>query len=173
MFLSHVLVEDDPEPGYWIHRAPLIWDDAIFGHIVVPVGFRTDFASYPGVLRGLPCFNVNGKSRRPAAVHDWMYAAERTNGRVSKLRADMFLKAALLAEGVNEICAQATYSGVHWCGGPSWAGDEGALHSRDFDTVANYKAWLASVPVADSSGVVAVSVMGPVRVETLPTSPVD
>lgn len=130
----------------WVHRAPLVWDDPIFGRIIVPAGFRTDLASYPAVLRGLPCFNVNGRSRRPAAVHDFLYAAQRKDGRASRLRADQFLRASLMAEGGGAICAWATYQGVHLFGGWAWGGDAGALERSDFDTREHYLAWWDSLP---------------------------
>lgn len=142
MFLTRLLLEDDPQPGFWVHRAPLVWDDPIFGHIVIPAGFRTDLASYPAALRGFPCFNVNGYSRRAACIHDWLYASDRQHRWNSKRRADTFLRAALMAEGQSWGCSAATYLGVHWFGYWSWDGDAGALERDDFDTHDNYLAWV-------------------------------
>jgi len=131
MFLTRLMLMDDPTPGMWVVLLPLVWEDAAFGRIVVPVGFRTDLASTPAHL------GSNGLSRRPAAVHDWLYA-ERSRG---KDFADRFLRAAMLAEGCSPAEADAFYEAVHVFGGHAWAEDEGALEARDFDTPEHYTAW--------------------------------
>jgi hypothetical protein len=134
MFLTRLALMDDPCPDIWVVLAPLIWEDAAFGRIMVPIGFRTDLASTPAHL------GSNGLSRRPATVHDWLYA-ERSRG---KDFADRFLRAAMLAEGCSTAEADAFYEAVHVFGGHAWAQDEGALEARDFDTPEHYAAWRAS-----------------------------
>lgn len=133
MFLTRLALIDDPEPEIWVIDSPLIWEDPAYGRIEVPVGFRTDLASTPAHL------GVNGHSRRPAAVHDWLYA-ERSRG---KDCADRFLRDAMLTEGCSAAEADAFYEGVHLFGGSAWASDEGALEARDFDTPEHYAAWKA------------------------------
>jgi hypothetical protein len=131
MFLTRLALMDDPTPGLWVVLLPLIWEDAAFGRIVVPVGFRTDLASTPAHL------GSNGLSRRPATVHDWLYA-ERSRG---KDFADRFLRAAMLAEGCSTLEADAFYEAVRVFGGDAWSDDAGALEARDFDTPEHYTAW--------------------------------
>lgn len=44
------------------------------GVVVVPKGFRTDYASVPKIFRNI--INSYGKHGRAAVVHDWLYSAE-------------------------------------------------------------------------------------------------
>lgn len=125
MFLSNLLLESDPEPDFWTVRRPLVWEAPVYGsdirlilsdryfRITVPEGFRTDLASVPRFLRDRKAFDVNGKSRRPAVLHDWLYAT----GLGGKGFADRTFHAALLAEGVSRIDAWTTYQAVNWFGG--------------------------------------------------------
>ena len=144
MFLTRLDLQDDPQPDMWVVMSPLVWSDPLFGRIEVPVGFRTDLASIPRALRNLKMLDPAGCSRRPAAVHDWLYASQRRHGLADKAVADDFLRDALLAEGASAAQAAAFYYGVHWFGRSAWESDAGALETRDFDTPAHYAAWLAS-----------------------------
>lgn len=136
-FLTPLILAADPQPDMWIIDTSLIWDDPIYGTITVPKGFRTDLASIPRFLRGISFLDPNGVSRRPAAVHDWLYALQR-----DKRRADNFLRDSLLAEGANQATAHLFYYGVHWFGGPAWESDAGRIFtSKDFDTQQDFIAW--------------------------------
>ena len=42
------------------------------GLVVVPKGFRTDYASVPRIFRNI--INSYGKHGRAAVVHDWLYS---------------------------------------------------------------------------------------------------
>lgn len=121
----------------WIMGAPLVWRDPVFGVLEVPVGFRTDLASIPRLFRNIPFLDPNGLSRRPAIVHDWLYAEQS----MGKCFADQFLRAALCAEGASPASVFAFYHAVHWFGGFAWRSDAGALGTVDFDTVEHYRAW--------------------------------
>lgn len=145
MFLGRLFVSDDPEPGMWCMSAPLAWSDPLFGTIIVPVGFRTDLASIPRLFRNLPMLDPNGQSRRPAVVHDWLYAAVRRHGLYDKRCADEFLRHSLQVEGMDGFTAGAFYYAVHWFGGPSWDGDKGLLETTDFDTVEHFSQWRNSI----------------------------
>ncbi len=146
MFLTPACLDADISPDMWIVAAPLVWNDAVFGRVEVPCGFRTDLASIPRAVRLLPQFDPNGISRRPAIVHDWLYAWRGW----SKARADLFLEAALLAEGETPRVASLFYYGVKWFGNSSWANDAGALETRDFDTPQHFATWKASTAVLSS-----------------------
>jgi hypothetical protein len=144
-------------PDLWSIDQPLTWigDE---GPIVVPKGFITDLASIPRVLRNLPLLDVDGLSRRPAALHDWLYAGYRHKG---KAFADQTLRAALIAEGMTHAGASIYYYGVHWFGAGGWNFDAmrhpyvnvnqanptpSNLESFDFVTEADWQAWLATSP---------------------------
>lgn len=137
MFLSGLGLLADSSPDIWIVSTPLVWCDPVFGRIEVPVGFRTDLASIPRLFRNLPFLDPNGRSRRPAVVHDWLYAVQTT----PKARADDFLYASLLAEGEGHGAALCFYWAVHAFGRWSWQGDAGKAPGSLFDTLAHYRAY--------------------------------
>jgi hypothetical protein len=141
VFLTELILREDSEPRKWILAQDLIWEDATFGRLTAPCGFRTDLASIPPVIRDIPSLDPNGISRKPAAMHDWLYAWRG----IGKDNADEFLKRSLLAVGADPIVADVFYMGVHQFGQASWDSDAGALETLDFDTVSHYRQWLASV----------------------------
>jgi hypothetical protein len=119
MFATPLIIEAyEGRDDFWIVRAPLIWQDDDFGLIHVPPGFITDLASIPRALRNLPAFDPNGKSRKPAVIHDWLYSVGH-----DKARADEFLRQAMIAEGGTVGDADAFYEAVHLFGQRAW--DEG------------------------------------------------
>lgn len=142
MFLSHLVLEADARPDNWIVRAPLVWCDALYGRLAVPEGFYTDLASIPRALRNLPAFDPNGKSRRPAVVHDWLYQCQSH----PKSFADEFLRAALIAEGVSPDAAEAFYEAVRLFGQNSWDIDGGRTMAAAFVDAAAYQAYLTLQP---------------------------
>jgi hypothetical protein len=138
MFLTPLVLQAHKTPGLWIIYNDLIWDDPVFGRVVIPAKFITDLASTPQFTRVSPDFDPTGISRRAAAGHDFAYA--RGLG-WTKEKSDQFLRAALLAEGASVELAEMFYQAVHLFGGSSWAGDAGLLETTDFVTVADYQAW--------------------------------
>lgn len=116
MFRTRLLIEADPRPAYWIVRAALIWDDGK-QTVVVPAGFETDLASVPRIAQGVPGFEATGLSRRPAVLHDYLYAS----GDVPRMEADRLFYVALRAEGVPEPTARIYYRAVRLFGGAPWA----------------------------------------------------
>src|SRR5450755_4492551 len=112
----------------WIVMAPLVWQ-GVFGPITVPIGFRSDLASIPVSFRALKQFDVGGVSRKPALLHDWLYAWRG----IGKDNADELLRLALIAEGASDFAAQTFYLGVHVFAQAAWDDDAEALEARDFD----------------------------------------
>src|SRR5688572_15781351 len=104
MFLSRLHTVDGP-PGYWYLEQPLIWDDGEH-RIEVPVGFLTDLASIPAPMRGV--LNTNGRSRKPAVVHDYLYQS----GKLDRKAADDLFLEMLIAEGVICIGRGLYFAGV-------------------------------------------------------------
>lgn len=110
MFLTdldvRVLID---RPGWWLVTSPLVWDDGRQRH-VVPVGFKTDLASIPRPFRNT--INVNGKSRRAAVLHDYLYS-----GRcVARVDADRLFLDAMAADGVGWVTRRAMYAAVRAAG---------------------------------------------------------
>lgn len=126
MFLSDLVLIEDPRPDLWRLGSALIWEDKVFGRLEVPVGFVTDLASIPRAFRNLPFLDPNGVSRRPAALHDWLYGSA-PGRRLGKPFADQFLYAALRSEGAGPKTAWAFWAAVHYFGASSWNGDGRAL----------------------------------------------
>lgn len=141
---TNTLILETYKPDLWIIDAPLTWVDPTFGTLEVPLGFITDLASIPRALRGLPDFDPNGVSRRPAAMHDWLYAWRKPG----KDFADSFLRAALLAEGASDLDACAFYDAVHFFGSQAWGADARVLDDvgleGSFDTAEHFQAWMAT-----------------------------
>lgn len=95
-------------------------------HIVVPRGFITDLASIPKPLRAV--LDVNGPSRAPAVLHDWLYCSHI----VSRDRADDLLRIALETRGVGVIERNAFWSGVRAFGWLYWNKRKKGLGPSDF-----------------------------------------
>jgi hypothetical protein len=143
MFTSPLILQsEDDRPDFWYVRAPLIWCDPSWGRIEVPVGFRTDLASIPRMLRNLPALDPDGKSRRPAVVHDWLYAWQA----LGKDRADDFLRYAMIAEGVPHVDAETIYEAVHLFGETAYKGDGAATLESFFESRAAFVSWAAIQP---------------------------
>ena len=143
MFTSPLIVAEAAQPDFWVLAAPLVWGgSASSPPFTVPVGFLTDLASIPRALRNLPAFDPNGKSRKAAVGHDWLYWWQGWG----KDRADAFLREAMIAEGCSEADAEAFYIAVHEFGGSSWADGHAKGLASHFEAVADYNRWLASVP---------------------------
>jgi len=145
VFLSQLVLMTDPEPHVWVVWENCVWEDAVFGRITLPIGFKTDLASTPQFVRASAQFDPTGLSRLPAAFHDGAYA--RLWG-WTKDKADLFLRAALIVQGATPEVAEMYYQAVNLFGAQAWADDAGALQTRDFDTVAHYQAWAASQTAA-------------------------
>ena len=133
-------------PDLWALESPLIWEDADRGRITIPAGFITDLASVPHWVDAIPFLDRTGRSRRPGALHDGIYALGRIRG---KDWADHTLEAACLAEGMHPRQARCYYLGVHWFGASSWAQDAregiyGGIVSGDFMTDRAYRAWIGA-----------------------------
>jgi len=81
------------------------------GVINIPIGFRTDFASIPRVLRW---FVVgHGTTRKPATLHDYLYRETS----VSRKSADDLFRQAMQEEGVSFWRCRAMYWAVRVFGG--------------------------------------------------------
>ncbi|MDR5729694.1 MAG: DUF1353 domain-containing protein [Terriglobia bacterium] len=135
-------------PDLWYIAAPLVWVGSR-DTITVPAGFITDMASIPRAFRNLPLTDVNGVSRKPACVHDWIYAGERWMG---KAIADDTLEEALLSEGMSKAGAACYYYAVKWFGQHAWNSDGRKLEGSDFKTPQLYQAWKATNPIPNPVG---------------------
>lgn len=81
--------------------------------IVVPAGYRTDFASIPRPLQGI--FNADNDVAPAAVIHDFLYSSLM----VPRDRADEIFHEALRRNGVGKIRARVLWAGVRIGG---WVG---------------------------------------------------
>lgn len=95
----------------WRLARPLVFVGS--ASIAVPAGFETDLASVPRPFRNL--FNVNGKSRRAAVLHDWLYAGTHC---YTRKQADRIFLEAMQSDGVGWAERNAMFSAVRAFG---WA----------------------------------------------------
>lgn len=150
MFLSPLVLATHPTPGIWVVWQDCLWEDAVYGTVVLPAGFLTDLASTPQFLRASPAFDPTGLSRRPAAFHDGAYA--RLFG-WDKAKADQFLRAALIVDGMSPMLADWYFDAVHDFGQSHWNDDAGDLTGTDFSAPALYQRWLSTQAGAPATSV--------------------
>lgn len=93
-----------PSADWWEMLQPLTCTGG--PEITVPVGFQTDLASIPRLLRWR--FKVTGKSRRAAVLHDYLY---HTKWRTRK-ECDQVFKSALRVCGMSVYDAWVMYQAV-------------------------------------------------------------
>lgn len=143
MFKSELnLIELDGRPDLWRVAAPLIWETG-GERITVPVGFITDLASIPHLFDWAPNLDRDGLSRRPAALHDALYALGRERG---KDYADSTLRAALKAEGMGNLGAFEYWYAVHRMGQSSYNSDAHPQNgSNGFYTEADHVAYAGTL----------------------------
>lgn len=128
-----------PRPDYWAVKVPLVWESPQLT-LTIPVGFITDLASIPKVFRNI--LDVDGRSREPAILHDWLYNTQHT----TRAFADAMLREALLEYGETQATAWVYYAGVRIGGWAPWDARQqrgGGLQPDDFDTPEDYLAAMA------------------------------
>lgn len=98
----------------WQLDKPLVYQSDLLGEIVVPAGFKTDFASVPRLVGMYLLFG--GKGERAAVVHDWLYSQHK----VSRELADDVFREALIATGYARWEYEPMYAGVRVGGWVAW-----------------------------------------------------
>lgn len=111
------------EENEWQLLKPFVYHDSVFGAIVVPEGFKTNFASIESLR--LPLFPLYAMlanyGDRAATVHDYLYGGHpiEVNGLPRYLwraEADDVLYRALRAEGIARWRARMFWAGVRMGG---------------------------------------------------------
>lgn len=118
-FLTSLQVRraSDGEPGAWELVAPLIYSGNVLKHVViVPIGFRTDFASVPRVPFAYLLFgNVADEA---AVLHDYAYTNNMTG--ITRKQADALFLEACDAMGTPSWKSRPMWAAVRLFGGSSW-----------------------------------------------------
>jgi hypothetical protein len=125
MFTTPLDLREHAEPGEWVVISELVWQDGQ-GRIVVPRGFVTDLASIPPPARSI--LDVNGPSRAPAVLHDWLYCSRI----VGRSLADELFRRALRSRGVGAIERNIFWSAVRGFGWLYWNRRSSGLKADDF-----------------------------------------
>lgn len=112
-------------PGEWVMLSTLSYRSSNGALYHIPARFITDLASIPGLFQ--PAIDRNGKSRRPAVLHDFRYCLKHG----TRAEADALFLEALEAEGVNLITRRAMWLAVRAWGWRYWNARNGITH-EDF-----------------------------------------
>ena len=88
----------------WVLETPVDYYSEVLGHmVVVPIGFFTDLASVPRLMRWLVPV-ANAKNRRAAIVHDYLcYDEVQEKYGITQRQADEVFREALKVCGVSAI----------------------------------------------------------------------
>ncbi len=97
---------------YWEVLEDYVYETSI-GTVVVPNGFKTDYASVPKIFRNI--INTYGKHGKAAVVHDWLYS-KNCNIDITRAEADKIFLEILKEGGVNPILARLMYIAVRCFG---------------------------------------------------------
>lgn len=84
--------------------------------LIVPKGFKTDFASVPRLPFAYWIFG--GIGHRPAVLHDWLYGIGGSSE--DKQYADNILLHGIIADGDSGVKARAMYAAVRTFGFTRW-----------------------------------------------------
>jgi hypothetical protein len=113
-FLNKVVLEEvnDGGSGKWKLTQGLWFQSSIYGTIMVPAGFVTDFASVPRIPF---VFELAGDTaHRPAVVHDYLYG---NTAYADRAKCDKVFLEAMLVVGVPRWRAYSMYFAVRCFGG--------------------------------------------------------
>lgn len=105
----------------WYLLEDFIYNSDIIGRVVVPAMFITDFGSIPREFWDfLPPWGVYGPA---TIVHDYLYVYKP----YTKFQADIILREAMVALGVDHAISEIIYKGVELFGQRAWDkdGDKG------------------------------------------------
>ena len=114
-FLSELVVESVRGTPYRILKEPLLYLNGVGDYIVVPRGFKTDYASIPKILRSY-IDQDGGRIRDAAVLHDYLYSSRI----LSKEASDYYFKEAMLSLGMPKRKAWICWKAVRWFGGSSY-----------------------------------------------------
>lgn len=112
-----VLAEIEDRPEWWRLYTPLVYTTSWGFTVVVPEGFETDLASIPKRFRSV--FQVNGRHRRAAVVHDYLYR----HAIGTRTLADAVFRDAMAETGVPLVERNIMWAAVRFGGSLYWDAD--------------------------------------------------
>jgi len=118
-FTTPLIVSPRNDSKTWVIMEEFSFDASIedkLETITVPVGFKTDFASVPFLLRGLiPRWGKHGKA---AVIHDWLYWDQPVG--LTREQADDIMDQGMRELEVNPLSRKAILRGVQIFGFIAW-----------------------------------------------------
>jgi len=124
-FLSSLDLREYTIDSEWVVLAPLVYQPAQGSRIIVPRGFITDLASIPRALQNV--FSVNGLSRAPSVVHDYLYCIQDRE----RLQCDNILVEAMRSRGIDDITCDTFFYAVRAGGAAHWGTRPKGLQPSD------------------------------------------
>lgn len=103
----------------WELTSNLTYEHHKYGKIVVPKGFKTDFASIPRIalsVTGSPA----GQMVEASVVHDWLYSISNPDCELDRKQADKVFLRILRKSGVSKLKSKTMYRMVRMFGGLSY-----------------------------------------------------
>lgn len=113
-FLNDLVVRAGEKYAEWVLEKDFVYVTNDGGVIEVPAGFVTDLASIPRVFHAV--IPVNGKHRKAAVVHDWLYVSQI----MSRAESDKVFLKAMEESGVRWSLRWVMYSAVRSAGWLYW-----------------------------------------------------
>lgn len=104
VFTDLLLKTLDEEPGVFEVTNDFTYEGSSF--VRVPAGTKTDLASIPFFMRSI--MSQTGRSRKPAVVHDHLYACKWQTRKIC----DKLFREMLIARGYSRLQAGIFYAGV-------------------------------------------------------------
>jgi hypothetical protein len=124
MFVNNPKVSICEESGKWKLEESLIFALTDYKFIIVSQGFITDLASIPKIFQSF--VSVNGKHRRAAIIHDWLYVTQK----VTRKEADLIFLNAMKIEKVSKAQILLMYLAVRVGGYFPWRKNAACLKSN-------------------------------------------
>lgn len=119
MFKTELKIEAVRGEDAYILIDPLIYTVEDGDVIVVPIGFKTNFASVPSMAK----WYIDDDSyliRSPSVVHDFLYSRDSARYGYTREAADKVLRAAMIEQGMRKSQAYFIYYILRVFGGSHW-----------------------------------------------------
>jgi hypothetical protein len=119
MFKSKLKIEAVPREDFYLLTSHLSYITNLGDKIIVPKGFKTNFASVPRLAK----FYIDDDDwqiRAPSVVHDYLYSAESVELGFTRKQADGVLFEAMVGLGMRKTKALLIYYTLRLFGGPNY-----------------------------------------------------
>ena len=119
MFKTKLKIEAVPREDAYLLTSRLSYITNLGDKIIVPKGFKTNFASVPRLAK----FYIDDDDwqiRAPSVVHDYLYSAESAELGFTRKQADEVLLEAMMGLGMRKTKALLIYFVLRLFGGPNY-----------------------------------------------------